>query len=123
VQSMVHVEQELQNQHGGWDGFAESICPFGRTGDRLWVQEDWCVHPLCIPEEKMVYAHKADMTDPQQAELWDGVWRSPRLMPREASRITLEITGVRVERLQEISEADAEAEGIERFMDGHKTPG
>jgi hypothetical protein len=61
------------------------------------------------------------------AEAWvvahrrENKWRSPIHMPRWASRITLEITGVRVERLQDISEGDAKAEGVQ-IPDGTPTP-
>jgi hypothetical protein len=82
----------------------DSRCPYGETGDRLWVRETFGVN-----SQPGVYSYRAD---------WhDGVkhvnkWRPSIFMPREASRITLEIVSVRVERLQEITEADALAEGI-----------
>jgi len=88
-------------------------CPYGQPGDQLWVRETWC-HQwddfTGYQEEKFFY--RASTPDVQHV---DGAERSPWKpsihMPRAASRITLEITGVRVERLQHISEADARAEG------------
>lgn len=101
-------------------------CPYGQPGDRLWVRETWRLwdgqshvqgEPLdpdvldgsligldaqflkSLPRE-----YRADSGD-------DGPWRPSIHMPRWAIRITLEITAVRVERLQDISEADAQAEG------------
>lgn len=89
-------------------------CPYGQPGDRLWVREAWKAHttfdhlpPRDIPESHVWYM--AD--DGYKAE---SRHRQGMFMPRWAGRITLEVTGVRVERLQDISEADAIAEGIER---------
>ena len=88
-------------------------CPYGQVGDRLWVKETWVTNPI-FPltklrgKEDLPYIiYKADKTQ------WnDYKWRSSLFMPRWASRITLEITGLRVERLQEITEEDCLAEGI-----------
>ena len=76
-------------------------CPYGQPGDRLWVRETWMYGQGSTP------IFRADVLVTPK----DQVWRSPIHMPRAASRITLEITGVRVERLQDISEADAVEEG------------
>ncbi len=84
-------------------------CPYGQVGDRLWVRETWKkLHP--IMDSKVLY--KADMMVPDLGK----PWQPSIFMPRWASRITLEITGVRVERLQEISVDDAFSEGIESLM-------
>ena len=91
-------------------------CPYGQPGDRLWVKESWAVRKEYdklsgskLPKagrEKIFY-----MADGQKPE-WAGRTRSSRFMPRWASRIELEITDVRVERVQDISEDDAIKEGI-----------
>jgi hypothetical protein len=84
-------------------------CPYGPSGDRLWVREAWTVNLTgdpkrggsgTVPIYRAEHPHAADR------------WRPSIFMPRWASRITLEVTGVRVERLQDISEADAIAEGV-----------
>lgn len=78
-------------------------------GDRLWVRETWAWYGCEYLRDEVVY--RADGVDlPAEFEHW----RPSIHMPRWASRIALEITGVRVERLNEISEADAIAEGIEQ---------
>jgi hypothetical protein len=75
-------------------------CPYCKVGDRLWVREIFNCN-----EEGIAY--KATQPD------MDGLpWKSPIYMPRTYSRITLEITDIRVERVQEITEDDALAEGI-----------
>jgi len=88
-------------------------CPYGAPGDRLWVKETfWTQHhgpPLVWEQQPLHYA--ADVEDPRQVE--DYAKRPSIFMPRWASRITLEITEVRVERVQEISAEDVAAEGVE----------
>jgi hypothetical protein len=89
-----------------------ALCPYGSPGERLWLRETWA--PLTKG-----YAYRAD---PCWNASPDGRWRSSIHMPRAASRITLEITEVRVQRLQDISEADAVAEGIVPTHDGYGLP-
>ena len=104
-------------------------CPYGVPGDRLWVKEAFVIgYPA---EDGYLITTDADGNDIDE-QVWyratepeftwlddDGgmtgkvPWKSPLFMPRWASRITLEITEVRVERVQSISEADVRAEGIE----------
>ncbi|MCL2076305.1 MAG: hypothetical protein FWH15_07705 [Betaproteobacteria bacterium] len=78
------------------------VCPYGRPGDYLWVRETWAKPPgyICL------YRADGEPTTPALK------WRPSIHMPRGAARILLEITDVRVERLRDISEADARAEGI-----------
>lgn len=80
-------------------------CPYGETGDLLWVQETF----------KLFDASGASGTPIYRASNQDdeGIWTPSIHMLRWASRLTLEITDVRVERLQDISEEDARAEGAE----------
>lgn len=86
------------------EGYA---CPFGAVGDRIWVRETFS--PVPDHEEPagcsaILYA--ADGNGPY------GKWVPSIHMPRWASRLTLEITSVRVERLRDLSEDDAKSEGI-----------
>lgn len=92
-------------------------CPYGVVGDRLWVRETWKPTGLLAgakPSETRACGHFAYAADAEQRRRDQHIrWRSSIHMPRWASRITLEVTGVRVERLQDISEDDATAEGFE----------
>lgn len=100
-------------------------CPFGAVGDRLWVRESFYEHGRWQgggydPEDSYFVSDKqvlypADGIQRPSERKREDFWRSrPSIhMPRWASRITLEITGVRVERLNAISQEDAHAEGME----------
>ncbi len=97
----------------GWG--ARSGCPYGVAGDRLWVRESWQAEqrwdwtpPRDIAAGSPIYFEFGDEAVPACA----GRKRPSIHMPRWASRITLEVAEVRVERLQDISEADARAEGV-----------
>lgn len=127
VQFMKAVKGVLASYSGG--SFTEEVarsiiasqfCPFGQPGDRLWVRETWASHP-CGGTQRH---------DPGDGHAWGSPiyratfgamlkptcegftpWRPSIHMPRWACRIVLEIVSVRVERVQEISEQDATAEG------------
>jgi hypothetical protein len=88
---------------------------YGAVGDRLWVRETWAMNPVRTfgvmkPRGPADCVYRADGTT--AVSPGDFLWTPSIHMPRAASRITLEITGVRVERLREISGAGAEAEGV-----------
>ena len=117
VRRSVFVLSGLEDGHG-----RELRCPYGRPGDTLWVRETWQAvsgndrarHIMTHPRPDrgwLEYAATPRADEPAYK------WRPSIHMPRWASRITLEVTGVRVERLQDISEADAWAEGCEGYDD------
>lgn len=113
----------------GPDGWAHENSPYGQPGDRLWVRETWqhSNFPLGPYDESCTVFYRADYMDdahgPDGEKSPEGRYRNwvPSIhMFRSASRILLEITAVRVERLQDISAADAVAEGIARDGDGYE---
>lgn len=88
-------------------------CPFGQRGDRLWVREEWsapdgceCVETCHIPAHVYYTADASGYEGARHNRI-----RSPIHMPRWASRLTLEVTGVRIERVQDITYSDVLAEG------------
>lgn len=108
---------------GGCVGVGEYSCPFGSPGDLLWVRETFC--PIYPQDQhynggrpieydfKATYQHGDRMGDLIGKHKR---WTPSIHMPRWASRITMKITDIRVERLQDISEEDAQSEGTERGM-------
>ncbi|MEN0629842.1 hypothetical protein AAIG33_20725 [Phytobacter ursingii] len=98
-------------------------CPFGAVGERIWVRETWSEAGASAPELKLYRANYPEHV-PSHYENVPPVdeirWTPSIHMPRWASRITLEITGVRVERLNSISNESARAEGYpaDREADG-----
>jgi hypothetical protein len=129
------IDEEGHCEHvRGHDNPAYVTCPYGMPGDRLWVREThyaygrWARNGLTKKgNEKWKFVRVAEMPvrfeEPEDGhrvsrdkghpgkEQW--YKRLARFMPRAYARITLEVTGVRVERLQEITEEDARAEGVE----------
>jgi len=98
------------------DGEVRDVpCPYGAAGDRLWVKETWA--PASGETGGCFYA--ADEADGPWSEtdkvafLDGGRWRASRFLPRWASRLTLDVVAVRVERLRDITEGDARAEGVD----------
>jgi hypothetical protein len=103
------------------------ICPYGKPGDRLWVREKFTVCPSVNDDFDIIYdaddaltnwrdnAHK--MAYPIRDKTYPSIH-----MPRWASRLTLEVVAVRVERVQEVTEADAWAEGVDREDQGCEFP-
>jgi hypothetical protein len=91
-----------------WSPLGCVRCPYGRAGDWLWVRETWAPRA-----DGFAYA-----ADPAWNTSAGGRWHPSIHMPRCASRITLEITEVRVQRLQDISEEDAKSEGLSFVADG-----
>jgi len=111
---------KLRNDVGGLKNDCGWKCPYGQVGDRLWVRETWsdegcaCYEPCNCP----FFWFKADIP-PHTLEDEQPKWRPSIHMPRWTSRITLEITGVRVERVQDIDEIVATHEGIEKHLGIH----
>ncbi|EBQ2382173.1 hypothetical protein GBH04_25275 [Salmonella enterica subsp. enterica] len=112
-----------EKDHTGMNPVITAIpCPFGQQGDRIWVRETFRVHSRATDVATLVYrasvrnswteqTHRVPVAvcnKPATPEKW-----TPSIhMPRWASRILLEIIDVRVERLNSITESDAEAEGV-----------
>lgn len=106
----------VEFEDGYWP--AINFCPYGQPGERLWVRETCFINDYRqagVPIEERAGVDVVYRADPLPD--WEGeesliTWRPSIHMPRWASRILLEITDVRVERLQDISEQQALAEGV-----------
>lgn len=120
------------------------LCRYGKPGDRLWVRETFYCDDYSYPNRVSVSCHWREVDgqripipiEEQRADMLEAMfyradgdpefecpegpiqWRPSIHMPRWVSRINLEITGMRVERLQDISDADCIGEGIEKTSQG-----
>lgn len=122
------LEEPGAERFGAHTDDASWSCPYGEPGDRLWVREAFALSQrdpddyevsMCEPWWWDPPVYRAGTADGEWTR-WDGrrhvpippPWRPSIHMPRWASRLTLEVTSVRVERVQSISEEDARAEGV-----------
>ncbi|MCQ8781702.1 hypothetical protein [Mangrovibrevibacter kandeliae] len=117
-----HFRDACKRWHDLRDSRLRKVLPYA-IGDALWVQETWQGLSFgdYLPTKSSVCEVRYAATDPcadLDAEARGYPWRSSIHMPREFSRLTLIVTDVRVQRLQDISEADAVAEGVECDSDG-----
>lgn len=125
LKSYLRPEVEKEKGHRP-DSITDRLYPWVFAGDRLWVKETWRAEELPAAPYTDGIRFAADQAfvpiqnTPEAAYAWVEAfdngrhgknWRPSIFMPRWASRITLEVTGVRVERVQDISEEDAKAEG------------
>lgn len=86
------------------------VKPKYHKGDILWVRETFAKVPITAFGSEYIFKASFDKT-------YSGGWKPSIFMPKEAARIFLEVTNVRVERVHDISEADAIAEGVEKIAD------
>lgn len=106
------------------------ICSYGQVGDRLWVRESWATEKIFDSMSAKQIEDTGVGTIPFWYKVNDwqidrdgqirGRWRTGRFCPHWASRITLEITEIRVQRLQEITEGDAMSEGVNSHLELNK---
>lgn len=89
------------------DDVVEVKCPYGKPGDQLWVRETWCESNTTVGAK---YLYKEKLL--RESSL-SPKWKPSIHMPRAASRILLQVTAIRPERLHDITKEDAIAEGIE----------
>jgi len=88
------------------------LAPY-QVGDRLWVRETWCERLGDVSKGMYIYkAHKEPQDDIQQYALDQNEWRPSIHMPRSAARLFLRVKRVWIERLQDITDADAKKEGV-----------
>lgn len=136
----------FRDREARWHDFRDADflarkCPFGAVGDGLWVRETWGAGTRPDPntgwrdgieykadcrglqEGDDLPLHRVEVPDDVDLDSLLGSWRSPILMPRWASRLTLVVRSVRVERLSAITDADAIAEGARELWLQEGAPG
>jgi hypothetical protein len=121
IKKQPHIAGEWIMQGISWlfpnvNPYIKLKCPYGQPGDIFWVRETWSK----TDSGHIIYKATNKGFSP--------VWKPSIFMPKAACRIWLKVTDVRVERLQEITEEDAIAEGIEKYgpfgeYKGSKHPG
>ena len=114
------IDSRLKNWNGQTaEGLSrEWKCPYGKPGDRLWVKETW------RPKRHSFltgYPYEYKTTAKEDGVPLDEPWNSSLFMPKGAARIWLEIISIKVERLQDITDFDAQKEGYGFETDFHAT--
>jgi hypothetical protein len=109
----------LEMRDGGDDETVHRIYPRMQVGDRLWVRAAWRCHAEYDAVAPRYLPHGIDLQFVADSPLspWDSRYRQAIHMPRWASRLTLIVTDVRVQRLQDITDDDAIAEGVTPYAD------
>jgi hypothetical protein len=135
-----YLHVPFAHPNDGWekdpldDAFERVYCPLGGLGTRVWVRETWAGHFIWtgqpaseIPDDNhSCIFYRADGEDPDAgiggciATQRQRCWRPATQMPRWASRLTLEVVGVRVVRVQEITPEDAKVSGVEDYAVANK---
>ena len=89
-------------------------CPYGQVGDRIWVRESWQAWAECdkIKADQLPVDARLRLNYPADGNTWPNRIRPSIHMPRWASRLTLEITDIKIERLQDISDNECKLEGV-----------
>ncbi|MCC3159719.1 hypothetical protein LJ737_20930 [Hymenobacter sp. 15J16-1T3B] len=137
MQDEASTVESFFNANPVWtqQGFIEAsnLCPYGQPGDRLYVRETWANLTAEVEGQPTgredgdtwgpTWVYKANTGDEQGMADCGMKWKPSIHMPRRASRILLEIVSVRVERLQDMSEADAVAEGLKICPNMNGRPG
>lgn len=125
VAALTSIDAEPGTEFWRWDypaGISRGFrCPYGQAGDRLWVRETWGIRDVrnawCRDSIKGLSAEdvlaEAGVEYAASLDEEGAHWRPSIHMPRWAARITLEVTDVRVERLQAITEKSVYAEGVQ----------
>lgn len=109
------VHNFANREHSEQLSTAERACPIC-PGDILYVRETWCALPVNEAGHMRGYSIYYRADGDLRPEGWRGKWRPSTQMPKEAARIWLKVTDVRVERLQEISAESALAEGADKYI-------
>jgi hypothetical protein len=125
------LDSTLEGWHGTVDATGESRqfkCPYGQPGDILWVRETWCLTQPYDPET-YYFGYKCGVkpwSNEPASHTYDylsaDIWRPSIHMPREAARIFLQITNVRVHRLHDITTSQIKAEGVRIPVNHRGTP-
>ena len=117
---------DINPQYACFTGSSARRCPYGKVGDRLWVRETFCIVNDREFGGGLWVDYRATPRYSEEAPAgWENApndiaalkWKPSIHMPKGASRINLEITNIRVERIQDISDNDIEFEGVEVFGD------
>lgn len=110
VPSNRHYFELLDLEGNPREKYIHIDCPYGKIGDILWVRETFYISKYDDIKQECPYIYKASVFDADKLDL---KWKPSIYMPQKACRLFLKITDIRCERLMDISEEDAKAEGVD----------